>query len=139
MKISAKNQLKGIIKNIQEGSVNSIVTVDLGNNNIISATISMDSVKKLDLAINKEAYAIVKATEVMVATNDVIGLSARNKFKGTISSIKEGAVNAIVIIDLGTSLISSTISIDSIKELNLEVGKEAFAVIKATSVMIGIE
>lgn len=99
----------------------------------------MDSVKKLELAVNREAYAIIKATEVMVATDDIIGLSARNKFKGTISSIEEGAVNAIVTIDLGTSLISSTISMDSVKDLNLAVGKEAFAIIKATSVIVGVE
>ncbi len=139
MKISARNQLKGIIKEIQEGSVNSIVTIDLGNNNTISATISIESVKKLDLAVNKEAYAIIKATEVMVATDDIIGLSARNKFKGTISSVKEGAVNAIVTIDLGTSSISSTISMESVKDLNLSVGKEAFAIIKATSVIVGVD
>lgn len=139
MKISARNQLKGTIIKIQEGSVNSIVTIDLGNDNTISATISMDSVKKLELAVNREAYAIIKATEVMVATDDIIGLSARNKFKGTISSIEEGAVNAIVTIDLGTSLISSTLSMDSVKDLNLAVGKEAFAIIKATSVIVGVE
>lgn len=75
----------------------------------------------------------------MVATDNIIGLSARNKFKGTISSIEEGAVNAIVTIDLGTSLISSTISMDSVKDLNLAVGKEAFAIIKATSVIVGVE
>lgn len=139
MKISARNQLKGIIIKIQEGSVNSIVTIDLGNNNTISATISMESVKKLELAVNREAYAIIKATEVMVATDDITLLSARNKFKGTISSIEEGAVNAIVTIDLGTSLISSTISMDAVKDLNLAVGKEAFAIIKATSVIVGVE
>lgn len=139
MKISARNQLKGIIKEIQEGSVNSIVTIDLGNNNTISATISIESVNKLDIAVNKEAYAIIKATEVMVATDDIIGLSARNKFKGTISSVKEGAVNAIVTIDLGTSSISSTISMESVKDLNLSVGKEAFAIIKATSVIVGVD
>ena len=139
MKISARNQLKGTIIKIQEGSVNSIVTIDLGNNNTISATISIESVKKLDLAVNKEAYAIIKATEVMVATDDIIGLSARNKFKGTISSVKEGAVNAIVTIDLGTSSISSTISMESVKDLNLSVGKEAFAIIKATSVIVGVD
>lgn len=66
-------------------------------------------------------------------------ISARNKFKGTISSVKEGAVNAIVTIDLGTSSISSTISMESVKDLNLSVGKEAFAIIKATSVIVGVD
>jgi len=69
----------------------------------------------------------------------VMKLSARNQLKGKIVEIKEGAVNGIVIIDIGGgNKISSTISMTSIKELGLEVGKEAYAVIKATSVMVGI-
>ena len=57
-----------------------------------------------------------------------------------IIKITEGAVNEIVKIDIaGGNVVSSTISMNSIKELELEVGKEAYAVIKATSVMIGID
>ena len=67
-------------------------------------------------------------------------LSARNQLKGTITSIQPGAVNAIVVIELaGGDQITSTISMESVKSLGLEVGKEAYAVIKATSVMIGVE
>ncbi len=66
-------------------------------------------------------------------------LSARNQLKGTIVKIKEGAVNAIVVIDIGGgNQITATISMDAVHELNLQVGSEAFAVIKATSVMVGI-
>ena len=67
-------------------------------------------------------------------------LSARNQFKGTIVEIKEGSVNGIVTIDIGGGhRIVSTISMDSIKNLGLKVGGEAYAVIKATSVMVGVE
>ncbi|NDJ27659.1 molybdenum-pterin-binding protein [Campylobacter sp. MIT 12-8780] len=66
MKISARNQLKGKITEIEKGSVNAIVKIDIGGGNIISATISLDSVKELDLAVGKEATAIIKATSVMV-------------------------------------------------------------------------
>lgn len=67
-------------------------------------------------------------------------LSARNQLKGTITSIEEGAVNAIVLIDIGGgNTISSTISMNSVKELGLKAGQEAYAVIKSTSVMVGID
>lgn len=67
-------------------------------------------------------------------------LSARNQLKGTVVAIEKGAVNGIVKIDIGGgNIISSTISMNSIDELQLEVGKEAYAVIKATSIMIGID
>ena len=66
MKISARNQLKGTVKSIETGSVNAIVHIDIGNGNIISSTIPIDAVKELGLAVGKEAYAIIKATSVMV-------------------------------------------------------------------------
>ena len=66
MKLSARNQLKGTIKEIENGAVNAIVKLDIGGGNIISATISMDAVKSLNLAIGKEAYAVIKSASVMV-------------------------------------------------------------------------
>ena len=66
MKISARNQLKGTIKEIEEGAVNAVIKMDIGGGNIISATISMDAIKSLELSVGKEAYAVIKSTSVMV-------------------------------------------------------------------------
>lgn len=66
MKLSARNQLKGTIKEIETGAVNAVIKLDIGGGNIISATISMDAVKSLNLAVGKEAYAVIKSTSVMV-------------------------------------------------------------------------
>lgn len=66
MKISARNQLKGTIKEIEEGAVNAVIKMDIGGGNIISAIISMDAVKSLGLSVDKEAYAVIKSTSVMV-------------------------------------------------------------------------
>ena len=66
MKLSARNQLKGTIKEIEEGAVNAVVKMDIGGGNIISATISMYAVKSLGLSVGKEAYAVIKSTSVMV-------------------------------------------------------------------------
>ncbi len=66
MKLSARNQLKGTILEIENGAVNAIIKLDIGGGNIISATVSMDAVKSLNLAVGKEAYAVIKSTSVMV-------------------------------------------------------------------------
>lgn len=67
-------------------------------------------------------------------------LSARNMLKGTVTAIHPGAVNAIVILEIeGGQLITSTISMGSLKDLDLQVGQEAYAIIKASSVIIGVE
>ena len=66
MKLSARNQFKGKVVDIQEGAVNGIVKIDIGGGNVMSATISMNAIKELGLAVGKEAYAVVTATSVMV-------------------------------------------------------------------------
>ena len=66
MKLSARNQLKGTIVEIQEGAVNAIVKINVGNDNVITADITVQSVKELGLAVDKEVYAVIKATNVMV-------------------------------------------------------------------------
>jgi molybdopterin-binding protein len=69
MKISARNQIKGTVVQIKEGAVNDIVVLDIGGGNKISATISVDAVKELGLKVGGEAYAIIKATSVMVGVD----------------------------------------------------------------------
>ena len=69
MKLSARNQFKGKIVDIQEGAVNGIVKIDIGGGNVMSATISMNAIRELGLEVGKEAYAVVKATSVMVGVD----------------------------------------------------------------------
>ena len=134
--ISARNQITGTVKEVKEGAVNGIVKLDAGNGNIISSTITMESIKSLGLVPGKEATAIIKATEVMMA-NGNLEISARNQLTGTITSVEEGAVNAIVKLDVADNIgITSTISIEAVHSLGLAVGNTATAIIKATSVMM---
>ena len=66
-------------------------------------------------------------------------LSARNQLPGKITAIQEGAVNAIVSLDVAGTTVTGTISMSAVKDLGLKVGMDAVAVIKATSVMFGVE
>jgi molybdopterin-binding protein len=63
-------------------------------------------------------------------------LSARNQLKGKITEIKEGPVSTEVVLDLNGVKIVSTITTGSAQAMKLKIGDEAFAVIKASSVMI---
>ena len=107
----------------------------LGLNKIFDL-IDRDPGKQLGIVADKEVTAVIKATSVMMA-NGKLNISARNQLTGTVSAINEGAVNAIVKLDVAGGIgITSTISMEAVKDLGLEVGKEATAIIKATSVMI---
>lgn len=70
MKLSARNQIKGKIVTIEPGAVNDVVVLDIGNNNKISAMITMGSVKNLGLKVGDEAYAVIKASAVMIGVDE---------------------------------------------------------------------
>ena len=70
MKLSARNQFKGTVVEIQEGAVNGIVKIDIGGGNVMASTISMNAIKELGLEVGKSAYAMVKATSVMVGIDE---------------------------------------------------------------------
>ena len=69
MKLSARNQFKGTVVAIEEGAVNGIVRIDIGGGNVITSTISMGSIRELGLKVGGTAYAVIKATSVMVGVD----------------------------------------------------------------------
>ena len=141
MKISARNQFEGTISSVVEGSVNGVVTIDF-EGYAIKADITMESIKGLELAEGKKAFAIVKASNVMFAAGSepIKNISARNQLVGTVTSIKEGAVNGHVTIeDEEGARISGSITNESIEALGLREGGKAVAIIKATDVMVAVD
>jgi len=67
-------------------------------------------------------------------------LSARNTLPGVVRAVKPGAVNAEVMLELAPGLsIVSVITMEAVKSLNLKVGDKAYAVIKASSVMVAVD
>lgn len=69
MKISARNVLKGKVKKITQGSVNSEVIIELPGGNEIISIITKASAKALGLKAGKDVYAVIKASSVMIAVD----------------------------------------------------------------------
>lgn len=66
-------------------------------------------------------------------------LSARNQLKGKIVEVKKGATTAHVRIDIGGQTVTAAITNESADELGLAAGKTAYAVIKASNVMVAVD
>lgn len=66
-------------------------------------------------------------------------LSARNVLKGKVIAVKKGAVAAQVTIDIGGHTITSTVTVDAVQDLKLAKGKQVFAIIKASEVVLGVD
>ncbi len=69
MKISARNMLKGKVKKIVAGAVNSEVVIETAGGETIVSVITKESVESLGLKVGKEVYAVIKASNVMVAVD----------------------------------------------------------------------
>jgi molybdopterin-binding protein len=69
MKISARNVLKGKVKKVIHGAVNSEVTLELSGGLEIVSIITKTSAENLGLTEGKEVYAVIKASNVMIATD----------------------------------------------------------------------
>ncbi|MFA6449147.1 MAG: molybdopterin-binding protein [bacterium] len=69
MKISARNTLKGKVKSINDGAVNSEVTIELPGGTEVVSIITKTSAHNLGLEVGKEVYAVVKASNVMIAVD----------------------------------------------------------------------
>lgn len=66
MRISARNQLKGIVKKINEGSVNNEIIIELAPGVKITSVITKSSTENLGITVGKQVYAVIKASNVMV-------------------------------------------------------------------------
>jgi molybdopterin-binding protein len=66
-------------------------------------------------------------------------LSARNKLKGKILDVKKGATTTHVKIDIGGAVVTASITNEAADELKLAAGQAAYAVIKASDVMVGLD
>lgn len=69
MKISARNMFKGKVLEVKEGPVNSQIRVDIGGGNTITSMITTDAAKDLGVRVGGEVHVVIKASEVMLATD----------------------------------------------------------------------
>ncbi len=67
LKISARNRLKGVVKEVEKGSVAAKVKIEVETRAVVTALISREAVEELDIKPGDRVEAVIKATEVMVA------------------------------------------------------------------------
>jgi len=140
MKSSARNQYFGKVTAIRGGSVNAEVEISLNGEDKIAAVITHESLENLDLKIGSEVWALIKASWVILSTEDSdMKISVRNRLRGTVSRVTKGAVNSDVVLTLaGGNTVSAIVTNDSIEQMGLEVGAQACALFKASSVILGV-
>jgi molybdopterin-binding protein len=69
----------------------------------------------------------------------IVKISARNRLKGKITEVRKGATTAHVRLDVNGTTVTASITNEAVDELGLKVGQTAYAIIKASDVMVGLD
>ncbi|MCD6735039.1 MAG: TOBE domain-containing protein [Burkholderiaceae bacterium] len=140
LKTTARNQFTGTVTAMRSGAVNDEVELTLPGGTRLVAIVTRESVDALGLRIQQPAVALIQAANVVLATH--IGqarLSTRNQLHGTVRSVRPGAVNAEVTLDIdGGGQIVAMLTGASVGELGLAAGVRAAALVKAPDVILAV-
>ena len=140
MKTSARNQFAGEIVGMRSGQVDFEVRLRLDAENELVAVITRESAESLGLTMGMELFAMVKSSSILLLTDTRVKTTARNHLWGEVSRIHEGPVNSEVILTLPSGkTVCAVVTHDSIGKLELQVGQQACAVFKASSVILCLQ
>ena len=140
MKTSARNHFEGTVTRLKTGAVNDEVEISTAGGVKIVAIVTHESAAGLGLAVGKPAFALIKASSVIVVADEGgARFSTRNRLAGTVTRVQAGAVNTEVVIEVADGIfVAAIVTLESAQQLGLAVGKPATALFKASSVIVGV-
>jgi len=136
MSLSIRNQIPGTVTGVTPGEVMATVRTRLNGGQVITAAITLEAVKELGIAEGTAVRAMVKSTEVSLATGPVTGLSIRNQIAGTVTDVTTGGAMATVKIGIEGGELTAAITKDAVADLGLAAGTPVVALIKSTEVSL---
>ncbi|MEU5950846.1 TOBE domain-containing protein [Streptomyces sp. NPDC047525] len=138
MSLSIRNQIAGTVTAVTPGEVMATVKVRLDGGQDVTAAITLEAVKELGLAEGSAVKALVKSTEVSLATGPVHGLSIRNQIPGTITDVATGGAMASVKVSVRGGELTAAITKDAVADLKLASGSSVVALIKSTEISLSV-
>ncbi|CAM5661404.1 TOBE domain-containing protein [Streptomyces tanashiensis] len=136
MTLSIRNQLPGTVTAVTTGEAMASVKVRLDGGQDVTAAITADAVKDLGLAEGSEVKALVKSTEVALATGPVQGISIRNQLAGSVTEVSTGGAMGSVKVSVAGGELTAAITKDAVEDLGLAAGTSVVALIKSTEISL---
>ncbi|MFI9048329.1 molybdopterin-binding protein [Streptomyces sp. NPDC053427] len=136
MGLSIRNQFPGIVTSVTAGEAMATVKVRLAGGQDITAAITTDALKDLGFAEGTAVKALVKSTEVALATAPVEGLSIRNQIAGTVTDVATGNAMGSVKVSVEGGELTAAITKGAVDDLGLTAGSSVVALIKSTEVSL---
>ncbi|WP_030147529.1 TOBE domain-containing protein [Streptomyces sp. NRRL S-455] len=139
MSLSIRNQLPGTVTAVTQGEAMATVKVRLCGGQNLTAAITREAADDLALAPGRAVRALVKSTEVSLATAPVEGLSIRNRLPGTVTSLATGDAMATVRVTVEGGELTAVITRDAAEDLALAAGTPVVALLKSTEVSLAAQ
>ncbi|MFD4031216.1 molybdopterin-binding protein [Streptomyces sp. NPDC058637] len=136
MSLSIRNQLPGTVTAVTAGDVMATVKVRLAGGQEITAAITLEAVEELGLVQGSSVRALVKSTEVSLATGAVEGLSVRNRIPGAVTDVATGGAMARVKVSVEGGELTAAVTKDAVTDLGLAAGTAVTALIKSTEISL---
>ncbi|WP_275466203.1 TOBE domain-containing protein [Streptomyces noursei] len=136
MSLSIRNQIPGTVLSVTAGEAMASVKVRLAGGQDITAAITTDAVKDLGLTEGSAVTALVKSTEVSLATGPVEGISIRNQLAGTVTDVSTGGAMGAVNVAVEGGGLTAAITKDAVEDLGLASGTAVVALIKSTEISL---
>ncbi len=141
MKTSSRNAFHGKVAAIHPGVITDEIELLLDNGDTMYGQITRTATENLQLKEGSEALALVKSTEIMLATEtDDYIISCKNQFSGKVTKLVRGFVNGEVLMQTASGLeINATITLEGVNRLKLERGAPVVAMFKTSNVLIAVK
>ncbi|WP_030388809.1 TOBE domain-containing protein [Streptomyces sp. NRRL S-241] len=136
MSLSIRNQLAGTVTTVTVGEAMATVKVRLAGGQEITAAVTAEAVKELGIIPGSAVKALVKATEVALATAPVANLSIRNQLTGTVAEVTAGPAMAAVKVNVSGGGLTAAVTADAVAALGLSAGSSVVALIKSTEISL---
>ncbi|MGW2632953.1 TOBE domain-containing protein [Streptomyces chattanoogensis] len=136
MSLSIRNQIPGTVISVSTGTVMATVKVRLDGGQDITAAITLEAAEALGLAAGSAVQALIKSTEVALATGAVEGLSIRNRIPGTVEGVSTGGAMAGVKVSIAGGELTAAITKDAVNDLELTAGSPVTALVKSTEISL---
>ncbi|HKP96683.1 MAG TPA: TOBE domain-containing protein [Fibrobacteria bacterium] len=139
LKTSARNQLFGVVESIREEGLTAEVMLRLKGRDRIRSQITVDGLEGLGLREGEDAYALIKANWISLASGRGKAGGPGNRLPGKVISLRKARSNAEVVTQLrGGSRLVARVSLQSAEDAGLKEGKTVFAGFEPENVILGL-
>lgn len=140
MRTSVRNQYHGKVVSVTRGKVHAEIVLEIQGGVRLVSQVTLSSCDAMGLKPGVEAWALVKSTWVEIAVGaDAPRVSARNVLEGTVANLRKGGINDEICLSVAEGLqVTGLVSAEATQSLGLRKGARAWALFKASSVILAV-